>query len=194
MGIYWANNSAVKQARPAGNLILSSTNIDAGNTSAYLFSGIPSDAAVVTMIFKDFSCSGNSSGSRLHMRVGNGSVDSSSKYSWCCDNRYSSTGQTEGSRNNDQFRVLHSTHTSHGHIENGFIRLTRATTGSASSAGGWFIHAVFGDHENDVIFNTMGRYQSAGPIDRVYIWNPSGVNFDENCFVHVSYETGDGHN
>ena len=194
MGIYWANNSSIRQVRPAGQHLLSSTNIDAGNASGYTFSGIPSDATVVEIIFKDFSCSGNSSGSRLHMRMGNGSNDSGNLYSWCCDNRYSSTGQTEGSRNNSYLRLLHSTHTSSGHIENGVVRMMRNTNASGSSNGGWFVEAHWGDHNYDVFFHTLGRYQTAGPIDRFYIWNPSGQNFDENCFVHVSYISGDGHN
>jgi len=193
MGINWSNNSAKFQSRPSGGHIFSSTNMDSGGASAYTFTGIPSDASVVTMIFKDFSVSSNASGSRLHMRMGNGNVNSSSVYSWACDNRYSSTGQTEGSRNDDQFRILHSTHTSHGHIENGVVRIMRNTTSTASQ-GGWFVEAHFGDHHYDVFFNTFGRYQTSGPIDRVYIWNPSGHGFDENCFVHLSYETGDGHN
>ena len=194
MGINWSNNSSITQTRPSGFHYLTDVALDAGNHSAFQISGIPSDASIVTMIFKDFSTTGSSSGSRLHMRMGNGVNDANSLYSWCCDNRYSSTGQTEGSRNNSYLRLLHSTHTAAGHIENGVVRLMRSTNSGGASRGGWFVEAHFGDHTNEVFFHTFGRYQTNGPIDRIYLWNPSGINFDESGYIHVFYETGDGHN
>ena len=186
MAINWSNDSTVNQVRPAGQKRLAMVNIDDSGASTHTVTGIPSDAAEVNIHVINYSQSANSAG-MMRLRMGNGSLDSGSNYSWGCND---GAGNQQGSNGSTYFRCLQTSHSGASHVLSGTINMVRATHSEGTAYSGWMIKAFFGDNTNNMVFASVGRYHTIGVIDRIQVYNAGGVGYDSGGRMIVTLATG----
>ena len=185
MAINWSNDSTVNQVRPAGHRRISMVDIDGSGASTHTVTGIPSDATEVNIHMINYSQDTNGSGI-MRLRCGNGSIDTGGNYSWGCFD--GSTSQ--GSNGNNYFRGIHTSHSGSSHVLTGSINLIRATHSEGTAYSGWIIKALFGDVNNNMIFMSIGRWNTTGPMDRFQVYNAGGHGYDSGARMITTVATG----
>ena len=186
MAINWANEASINQIRPAGHRRISMVDIDGSGVSSHTVTGIPSDAAEVNIHMINYSQDGSSSGI-MRIRCGNGSMDSGNNYSWGCDD---GNGNSQGSNGSSYFRCIHTSHSGGSHVLTGTIILTRATHSEGTAYSGWMIKAFFGDVNNNMTFQSTGRWHTIGVLDRFQVYNAGGHGYDSGGRMITTVATG----
>tara|TARA_Y100000361_G_scaffold86415_1_gene76760 strand:+ start:606 stop:1175 length:570 start_codon:yes stop_codon:yes gene_type:complete len=185
MAINWSNEASINQVRPAGHRRISVVDIDGSGASSHTVTGIPSDAAEVNIHMINYSQDFNGSGI-MRLRCGNGSMDGGSNYQWGC---FDGSG-SQGAGATSYFRCIHSGHSGGSHVLTGNINLVRATHSEGSAYSGWIIKAFFGDVNNQMIFMSVGRWFTTGPMDRFVVYNAGGGGYDNNGRMITTVSTG----
>ena len=150
------------QTQTIGYTSLGETATTSGSGSTV--TGIPSTATEVILILTDISCN-STTAPHLLLRMGNGSVDSGSNYTWTL----ASEGiGIQASTNTTSIRLLHTDFTPAANVYNGIIRMILGTsdvtgTSTLSREGFQTITCNF-------------KYAGASTIDRVNLFTSS--NFD----------------
>ena len=186
MAINWSEEASINQIRPAGHRRISVVDIDSSGASSHTVTGIPSDATEVNIHFINYSQDASSSGI-MRLRCGNGSMDSGSNYSWGCDD---GNGNSQGSNGSSYFRCIHTSHSGGSHVLTGSINLIRATHSEGTAYSGWIIKAFFGDINNNMTFQSTGRWATTGAIDRFVVYNAGGRGYDQNGRMITTVATG----
>lgn len=186
MAINWSNDSTVNQVRPAGLKRLAVVDIDSSGASTHTVTGIPSDATEVNVNFINYSMDTSGAGI-MRVRMGNGSIDSGSNYSWGADD---GNGNSQGSNGSSYFRCVTTHHSGASHVLTGGINIARATHSEGTAYSGWIIKAFFGDVNNNMVFSAVGRYHTIGVIDRVQVYNAGGHGYDSAGRMIVTVATG----
>ena len=186
MAINWSNDSTVNQVRPAGLKRLAVVDIDGSGASTHTVTGIPSDATEVNVNFINYSQDTSGSGI-MRLRCGNGSIDTGSNYSWGADD---GNGNSQGSNGSSYFRCITTHHSGSSHVLTGSINLIRATHSEGTAYSGWMIKAFFGDVNNNMTFQSVGRWHTIGVIDRVQVYNAGGHGYDSGGRMIVTVATG----
>ena len=186
MAINWSNDSTVNQVRPAGLKRLAVVDIDSSGASTHTVTGIPSDATEVNVNFINYSMDSSGAGI-MRVRMGNGSIDSGSNYSWGCDD---GNGNSQGSNGSSYFRCIHTSHSGSSHVLTGSINLIRATHSEGTAYSGWIIKALFGDVNNNMIFMSIGRWNTIGVMDRFQVYNAGGNGYDSGARMITTVSTG----
>ena len=185
MAINWSNEASINQIRPAGHRRISMVDIDGSGVSSHTVTGIPSDAAEVNIHMINYSQDGSSSGI-MRIRCGNGSMDSGNNYSWGVFD----CSTSQGSNGNIYFRCIHTSHSGATHVLTGSINLIRATHSEGTAYSGWIIKAFFGDVSNNMIFMSIGRWNTIGVMDRFSVFNAGGHSYDSGARMIVTVATG----
>ena len=186
MAINWSNEASINQIRPAGHRRFSVVDIDSSGASSHTVTGIPSDATEVNIHFINYSQDASSSGI-MRIRCGNGSMDSGSNYSWGCDD---GNGNSQGSNGSSYFRCIHTSHSGGSHVLTGTINLVRATHSEGTAYSGWMIKAFFGDVNNNMTFQSTGRWHTIGVMDRFVVYNAGGRGYDSGGRMITTVATG----
>ena len=153
----------------------------AGNSSITI-TGIPTTATMVFVNVNDISTSTNGGASRLQMRAGNGSVDSTSgNYTWNAVYIGASVA-SEGSANAGHMRIFHNGISGSGHHHQGTITFLR------TSDQGWLMTANIGEQATAGYYLlSAGRYNQNTGIDRVNFFTSAGNTWDAGAIM-VSYQ------
>lgn len=159
------------------------TTVSTSSVSTVTVTGIPSTATMVYVNIDNFGDTVNNS-SRLQMRVGNGSVDTGSNYSWNCTYLDGSGGNgMERSDSSTTWRILHGGISGTGHRNKGTIQLLR------TNDRGWIMTALLGDDSASGYMQfAAGRYHQNTAIDRVQLYNAASDNITDGSLIMVSYQ------
>ena len=157
------------------------STVSCSGNSSITITGIPTTATMVFVNVNDISTSTNSA-SRFQMRVGNGSVDSTSgNYSWNAVYIGASPG-SEGSASASHMRIFHGSISGAGHLNQGTITFLR------TSDQGWLMTANIAEQATAGYYLlSAGRYNQNTGIDRVNFFTSGGNNWDDGEIM-VSYQ------
>ena len=150
-------------------------------SSSITITGIPTTATMVFVNVNDISTISNVA-ARFQMRVGNGSVDSTSgNYSWNAV-YIGSSPASEGDASASHMRIFHGGISGAGHLNQGTITFLR------TSDQGWLMTANIGEQATAGYYLlSAGRYNQNTGIDRVNFFTSGGNNWDDGEIM-VSYQ------
>jgi len=154
---------------PAGGYTFLAAGTVSGNASVTV-TGIPTTAQQVIIPFQGIS-DDSSSGSKLRLRLGSGSIDTGSNYNYSIYAGIPNTSNTD-----PYYLVTSSQWTGAANAFDGLITLTRAGTGM------WSITSIAGcaDNGNGPTVGG-GRWGGADTIDRIQLYSGNGT-FDGGLF------------
>ena len=123
----------------AGGWVTHDANRNLSGLGSYTWSGIPARAREIQLNFYRVSMNTGTSGGRYNIRIGTGSVDTTSNYAWFTSYNAGSKQETS---NDNKWRLTHTDHTGDSHIETGTMQLSRV------NGGYWHMTAWFYDLAN----------------------------------------------
>ena len=152
------------------------TGQDLNGEAAVTFTGIPTTANIIKIGFAEVSQNGTFSGGQINVRVGNGSINSSTNY------RYAGSygGTAHDSDSASEWRLIAPAFTAGNTLFNGTMELIRI-----ASANWWCCSWNLGDHGGNNETNVGGGFYngSSGLIDRIQIFNGNSTFDDGNVVV-----------